>query len=44
MATFKLTGSILNAKTGKGMANLGVEAWARTGNANKQLGQYDDKC
>ena len=38
MATFKLTGSVLNATTGNGMANLGVEAWGRTGNANKQLG------
>ena len=39
MATFKLTGSILNVKTGKGMADLGVEAWARTGKADKRLSQ-----
>ncbi len=39
MATFKLTGSILNVKTGKGMADLAAEAWARTGKADKRLSQ-----
>jgi hypothetical protein len=39
MPTIKLTGSIFNAATGEGLPNLGVEAWGRTGDANKQFGE-----
>lgn len=38
MATITVTGSVINATTREGMADLRVAVWGRIANADKQLG------
>ncbi len=38
MATIKVTGTVINQATQKGIADLGVEAWGRIAGAEKKLG------
>ena len=41
MATYQLTGSVINGTTQQGIAALGIEAWGKPGKARKKLAPVD---